>query len=606
MGLYAGMMNEGQKREYSDRELFIRYVKRVSPFRKSILLISLFIFVSSIAEILNPLLIGVTVNEVSKSNSNLMVVLTTGGIYLLLSILLWIMFFLRRREIGKFVPSFLENIRMDIFDKLQEQDMSFFDKHLSGRLNTRVSNDALEFGNTTLLLADTLGNLLISILTFGMLLWLNLTLALISLIALPFILILVISLRHLVRIVSRAYRKAIGDVNAAMVESIEGIHICKSYGQESTVSGQFHEINKGYFKASFRITSITHMWRPILEIIASVTLILVIFYGGQLVFEGISNPGTIFMFILYLQKFFRPIMVLSVFFPQLSSGMASYERILDILDSEPNIRQNPNAADVGMLEGDIKIKDLDFCYREREWVFSGLNLHIEKGEKLAIVGQTGAGKTSLVSLLTRYYEFQGGSIEIDNVNIKDMTLESFRRNLGMVQQDVFLFSGTIEENIRYGRQEASEEDLSRAIKIVHLEELIEYLPEGLQTQIGERGKGLSAGQKQLISFARAILTDPRILILDEATSSVDAYTEAIIQEALEGLLSDRTSIIIAHRLSTIVSADRIIVMDNGQIVEEGTHKSLLTQGGKYAKLYKQYFEHQSLDWKPSQVSLKIE
>ncbi len=606
MGLYAGMMNEGQKREYSDRELFIRYVKRVSPFRKSILLISLFIFVSSIAEILNPLLIGVTVNELSKSNINLMVVLSTGGIYLLLSILLWIMFFLRRREIGKFVPSFLENIRMDIFDKLQEQDMSFFDKHLSGRLNTRVSNDALEFGNITLLLADTLGNLLISILTFGMLLWLNLTLALISLIALPFILILVISLRRLVRIVSRAYRKAIGDVNAAMVESIEGIHVCKSYGQETTVSGQFHEINKGYFKASFRITSITHMWRPLLDTIASVTLILVIFYGGQLVFEGISNPGTIFMFILYLQKFFQPIMVLSVFFPQLSAGMAAYERILDILDSEPNVRQNPNAADVGMLEGDIEIKDLDFCYREGEWVFNGLNLHIEKGEKLAIVGQTGAGKTSLVSLLTRYYEFQGGSIEIDRVNVKDMTLESFRRNLGMVQQDVFLFSGTIEENIRYGRQDASEEDLSRVIKIVHLEELIEYLPEGLQTQIGERGKGLSAGQKQLISFARAILTDPRILILDEATSSVDAYTEAIIQEALEGILSDRTSIIIAHRLSTIVSADRIIVMDNGQIVEEGTHKSLLTQGGKYAKLYKQYFEHQSLDWKPSQVSLKIE
>ncbi|NVM16147.1 MAG: ABC transporter ATP-binding protein [Candidatus Lokiarchaeota archaeon] len=605
MGLYAGMMNEGQKREYKDRELFIRYVKRVSPFRKNILLIALFIFVSSIAEILNPLVIGMTVDELSKSNSNLSVVLSTGGIYLLLSILLWIMFFLRRKEIGKFVPSFLENLRMDIFDKLQEQDMSFFDKHLSGRLNTRVSNDALEFGNTTLLLADTLGNLLISLLTFGMILWLNKTLALISLIALPFILILVISLRRLVRIVSRAYRKAIGDINSAMVESIEGIHVCKSYGQESTVAGQFHEINKGYFKASFRITSITHMWRPLLETIASVTLILVIFYGGQLVFQGISNPGTIFMFILYLQKFFRPIMVLSVFFPQLSSGMAAYERILDILDSEPRVKQNPNATDVGLLEGEIEIKDLDFCYREGEWVFNGLDLHIKKGEKLAIVGQTGAGKSSLVSLLTRYYEFQGGSIEIDSVNIRDMTLESFRRNLGTVQQDIFLFSGTIEENIRYGRRDASEEDLWRAIKIVHLEELIEYLPEGLQTQIGERGKGLSAGQQQLISFARAILIDPRILILDEATSSVDAYTEAIIQEALEVLLSNRTSIIIAHRLSTIVNADRIIVMENGQIVEEGTHKSLLTQEGKYAKLYKQYFEHQSLDWEPSHVSLKI-
>ncbi|NHJ22070.1 MAG: ABC transporter ATP-binding protein [Candidatus Lokiarchaeota archaeon] len=312
------------------------------------------------------------------------------------------------------------------------------------------------------------------------------------------------------------------------------------------------------------------------------------------------------MFILYLLQFYRPIMVLSTFFPQLSSGMAAYERVLDILDSEPNVKQHPNAIDVGVLKGDITIKEVNFRYREGDWIFNGLNLHIKKGEKLAVVGHTGAGKTSLVSLLTRYYEFQGGTIEIDGIDIRSMTLESLRKNLGTVQQDVFLFSGTIEENIRYGRQDASEEDLWRAIKIVHLEELIEYLPEGLQTQIGERGKGLSAGQQQLVSFARAILTDPQILILDEATSSVDAYTEAIIQEALERLLSNRTAIIIAHRLSTIVNADRIIVMDNGRIVEEGTHDFLLNQGGKYAKLYKQYFEHQSLDWEPSQVAIDVE
>jgi len=482
--------------------------------------------------------------------------LAVGGLYLILSILLWIMFFLRRKEIGKFVPFFLEKLRMKIFDKLQEQDMSFFDKHLSGKLNTRVSNDALDFGNTTLLLADTLGNLLISLITFGVLLWLNLTLALVTLIAIPFIFILVLSLRRVVKIVSRAYRKAIGSVNAAMVESIEGIHVSKSYGQESTVSRQFKETNRQYFKAGFRITSVTHMWRPLLEIIASITLFTVIFIGGQFVFQGITNP---------------------------------------VIDSEPNVRQNPNAIDVGTLEGEIIFKDIDFCYREGEWIFNRLNLHIKKGEKLAIVGHTGSGKTSLVSLLARYYEFQGGSIEIDGINIRDMSLHSYRKNLGNVQQDVFLFSGTIEENIRYGRQEASEEDLQNVINTVHLEELIEYLPEGLQTQIGERGKGLSAGQQQLVSFARALLTDPRILILDEATSSVDAYTEAIIQEALEELLSNRTSIIIAHRLSTIVNADRIIVMDNGQIVEEGTHNSLLAQGGKYATLYKQYFEQMIKD-----------
>jgi len=606
MGLYAGMSNEEQKRVYSDRELLVRYIKGIAPFRKSVILISLFIFVSAIGETINPLLIGIAIDELSSDSSNPLIILGIGGLYFIVIILLWIMFFLRRKEIGKFVPYFLKKLRMKIFDKLQEQDMSFFDKHLSGKLNTRVSNDALDFGNTTLLLADTFGNLLISLLTFGMLLLLNLTLALYTLITIPFIFLLVISLRRLVKVVARVYRKAIGSVNAAMVESIEGIHVSKSYGQESTVSKQFQETNRKYFKAGFRVTSVTHMWRPLLETIASITLILIIFYGGQFVFKGVTNPGTIFMFILYLQKFFRPIMVLSVFFPQLSQGMAAYERILDIIDSEPNVRQNQNTIEIDTLEGEIIFKDVDFGYREGGWVFKGLNLHIKKGEKIAIVGHTGAGKTSIVSLLTRYYEFQRGSIEIDGIDIRDMSLNSYRRNLGNVQQEVFLFSGTIEENIRYGRQEASEEDLWKAIKTVHLEELIEYLPEGLQTTIGERGKGLSAGQQQLVSFARAILTDPRILILDEATSSVDAYTEAIIQEALEELLSNRTSIIIAHRLSTIVNADRIIVMDKGQIVEEGTHKSLLLQEGKYATLYKQYFEHQSLDWEPHREPLKIE
>ncbi|MFW9818551.1 MAG: ABC transporter ATP-binding protein [Candidatus Thorarchaeota archaeon] len=596
MGIYSGINSEQTKRKYSDRELFVRYIKRVAQFKRNIMLISLFVLISAIAEIINPLLVGFAIDELSKLNPNIFLALVAGLVYIILSILIWVMFFFQRREIGKFAPFFLDILRMDIFDKLQEQDMSFFDKFESGRLNSRVSNDALDFGNTTILITNTVGNFLISILTFGILLWLNLTLALITLASVPIIIVLMFSLRKLARIVSRSYRKSIGNINAAMVESIEGIHVCKSYGQEATVSEQFNETNKNYFKTGFKLTATTHMWRPLLETVAGITLIIIVYYGGQFVIQGITNPGTIYMFILYLQRFFRPIMVVALFFPQLSAGMAAYERILDILDSQPEVKQNPNAIEVEKLEGEIVFENVDFCYKEGEWVFKDLNLRIERGEKLAIVGHTGAGKSSLVKLLSRYYEFQGGSIKIDGYDIRNIKLDSYRRNIGMVHQDVFLFSGTIEENIRYGRRDASEKDLLNAIKTVHAEELIAYLPRKLQTEIGERGRGLSAGQKQLISFARALLLNPNILILDEATSSVDAYTEALIQEALEVLLSDRTSIIIAHRLSTVLTADRIIVMEKGKVIEEGTHESLLTKGGKYGKLYKQYFEHQSLDW----------
>ncbi|TXT58086.1 MAG: putative multidrug export ATP-binding/permease protein [Promethearchaeota archaeon] len=571
MGLYSSLSEKKEKRKYSDLELFRRYLKRIIPYKKNIILISIFILISTLAEIINPLLLGYIVDELSAGSGNIFLMILAGIGYTSLSIVIWIMFYARIKELGKFVPYFLEELRMDIFDKIQEQDMRFFDNYQSGELNSRVLNDALDFGDTTHLITETLANLLISVLTFVILLWLNLFLALITLAAIPFLFLLMLSLRRLARKVSRRYRSSIEDVNKAMVESIEGILVSKSYGQEAKVSSNFEEINKNYFLSAFKLTATTHMWRPLLDVVSSITLVIVLYFSSQLVAQDIERPG-------------------------LSSGMAAYERILDVLNSEPRVQQNPTKLEDEKLEGDIKFKNIDFYYNENNFIFKNLNLEIQKGEKLAIVGHTGAGKTSLVSLLTRFYEFQGGEIFIDRKDIRQIPLEVLRKNIGLVQQEIFLFSGTIEDNIRYGKRDASKKELWNAIRTVHAEELISYLPEGLDTHVGERGRGLSTGQRQLISFARAVLSDPSILILDEATSSVDAYTETIIQEALEELLKDRTSIIIAHRLSTVIDADRIIVMDQGKIVEEGTHQNLLKKGGKYMELYRKYFEHQSIDW----------
>ncbi|MFX0082435.1 MAG: ABC transporter ATP-binding protein [Candidatus Hodarchaeota archaeon] len=606
MGLYAGLMKEDQKRNYSDRELFSRYIKRITPFKNSVIRIALFIVISAGADILNPLLLSYILDEFIKIESNYFLIFGASILYIILYGVIWLMFYLQYKEIARFVPFFAERLRMDIFDKLQEQDMSFFDTHQTGGLNTRVTNDVVDFGDITFLIVETIGNLFLSGLTLGILIWLNTFLAVIALSTVPLILLMMFSLRKLARTVSRKYRRALDNVNISMVELVEGIHVCKSYGQESMVSEQFDVTNKNYFKSGFRLTAVTHLWRRLLGFVSTLTFIIIMYIGSQFVFRELLSLGRLFIFYLYLPTFFRPIMVLATFFPQFSTGMAAYERILEILDAKPNVNQNPDAINVGEIKGEIEFENVDFSYNSNEWVFKGLNLKIEKGEKLAIVGHTGSGKTSLVSLLARYYEFQGGSIKIDGIDIRDITLESYRKNLGMVPQEVFLFSGTIEENIRYGRQDASEEDLWKAATAVHAEELIEYLPEGFQTQVGERGKGVSAGQRQLISFARALLTDPKILILDEATSSVDAYTEAVIQEALDVLLSNRTSIIIAHRLSTVINADRTLVMDHGQIIEEGDHFSLLAKGGKYAQLYKQYFEHQSLDWHPTYSTSEVQ
>ncbi|TET30781.1 MAG: ABC transporter ATP-binding protein [Candidatus Heimdallarchaeota archaeon] len=592
MGLFRSALRDKEERNYSDKELFKRYIKRLAPYKKNIVLIALFIVFQAIAAVISPLLVGFVTDELGLATPRYVLTILAAVGFLFLYLINWAAFAMQQVQSGKYVPFFLEDLRLELFSKLQEQDMTFFDERMSGKLNSIVVNDTLDFSSTAILISNTIGSIIISLGILGVLFYYNWILALITLAAIPVLFILMYILRGLAKRVSKSYREAISSVNSAMVEAIEGIQVSKSFGQEINVASQFEDINQNYFRSWMRLTATTHFWRPLLNTITAVILCLVLYFGIDMAISA----GLLVMFVLYLETFFRPVMQLARFFPELSAGMAAYERILSIMDSEPIVQQKADAQPLVEIKGNIQFEHINFWYDRDNVVFEDLNLTIHKGEKLAIVGHTGSGKTSLVSLLSRYYEFQGGDILIDGQSIRNYTLESYRKQFGKVEQNVYLFPGSIKENVQYGREGVTDEEIWRVLDIVQASEFIHRLPNGLETIIGDRGRDLSVGQRQLISFARAILLNPKILILDEATSSVDAYTEAMIQEALEKMLEDRTAIIVAHRLSTIVNADRIIVMDNGDIVEEGTHEELLNLQGKYASLYNQYFVHQTLDW----------
>ncbi|MFW9916152.1 MAG: ABC transporter ATP-binding protein [Candidatus Thorarchaeota archaeon] len=606
--LFHGLEAKDFQRQYTDRELIKRFLKRVGPFKLQISIIFLFILLQTVVVLLSPLLLGATVNELSRgSDAEENKLLALACLYLCAYVLIWIFNFGIQWTMAYFVPQYMQDLRMEIFWSLQKQDMKFFDQRESARLTTRVANDASDFGSTLFVITFGFENILVVILSFAILLMLSVPLTLMSLLLIPSILVVSLFFRKLAHATNKSYRRAVAAVNASMAQSIEGIQIAKSFGQEAYSLGKFCEVNQRHFEAGFRRNIVMGSLFPTLDLLTGLVLVGLIFFGGTGVIEGSGlSAGDLYVFILYLQRFFFPIMVLTTLYTQFHAGMAAYERILDILDTRPEVQQIGSFDSPSESGGEIAFKNVDFSYVEGQPVFSNFSIHIPTGENLAVVGHTGAGKTSLIGILQRFYEFQGGQILIDGVDIREYSLETLRYRLGTVQQEPFLFSGTVRENILYGRRDATEEDLLRAIRVVHADEFINYLPQGLNSPVGERGSLLSTGQRQLVAFARALLANPRILILDEATSSVDAYTEAVIQEALESLMKGRTSIVIAHRLSTIKNADRIIVLENGRIVEEGNHDLLMEKKGKYYQLYSTYFKHQSLDWKPELPAPAVE
>lgn len=484
------------------------------------------------------------------------------------------------------------NIRQDIFSHIQGLSISYFDKNPVGRLVTRVTNDTETLNE---MYTSVLVSLFKDIFILGgiivVMLKMNYKLALLSFSLIPFILVASIIFRKKIRVVYRLGRAQLAKINATLNENITGMKTIQIFKKEDKIFKQFDKINTDYLNTSQKEVSIYAMFRPAIEIIRSLGFALLIYYGGGQVISNYIEFGVLYAFVDYLQKFFDPILDLTEKYNILQSAMASSERIFAILDEENHIENIENPVPIKEIKGKIEFKNVWFAYEGENWVLKDVNFTIEPGEMVAFVGATGAGKTSIINLISRFYDIQKGEILIDGINIKKYDKYELRRHIGVVLQDVFIFTGNIKDNIRLNNSSITDEEIVEISKYVNAHHFIEKLPQGYNEPVMERGATLSSGERQLLAFARTLAFNPSVLILDEATSNIDTETELLIQDALEKLTKNRTTIAVAHRLSTIQNSDKIIVLSKGEIKEMGNHQELLEQEGLYYELYKlQYKE----------------
>ncbi len=485
----------------------------------------------------------------------------------------------------------LQDLRERVFTHLQAMSIGFFTRRSPGVLISRMTNDIealnqlVTSGVVTLLSS---GLTLIGVVVIMLLL--DLQLALVTFLTLPLLLLASVVFRIISHGAYQATRERIAAVTAYLQETLSGVRVVRSFGQERRHAEAMDELNEANREANMRTVYLNATYFPAVELLAAVATAVIIFYGGTLVIDDAIQIGVVVAFIGYLQVFFDPIQQLSQLYTTYQQGMAALDKIFELLDTEPDMTDAPDAIDLGRLRGEIAMEGVWFAYADEEWALREIDLHVPPGQTLALVGATGAGKSTLAKLVARFYDPQRGSVAVDGHDLREVRQGALRGQLGIVPQEGFLFSGSVRENIAFGRPGASLEEIEAAAAAVGATEFIAALPERIETQVGERGVQLSAGQRQLVAFARALLAEPRILILDEATSNVDVRTEKTIERGLERLLAGRTAIVIAHRLSTIRRAGKIVVLEGGRIAESGSHDELIEAGGPYSRLYGAWVE----------------
>lgn len=593
MGMIRAQVDDDLLGKAYDSRIARRLVGFLLPYRKRLVLVTALVLVGTAADLLLPTLFARAIDEVSNERRSWMINVIGASFVAVIGIrflAMWGQFFFAQWLANRVVF----DIRNRMFRHLQRLSIGYIDRRGVGAVMTRIQNDVAViqemFSDTVI---GIISNVLVLVGIIAIMLITNWKMALLGFTVLPIMLIVMRYWQRYAKAAYRATRRTMSIVNANLAESIDGMRVAQAYTREPVNMAWFRKINGDNLAASVDAAKYSSILFPTVSFLSAASTAMIVYVGGRFVFSEALTVGQLVLFVAMIDRFFAPIRDLSQQYSTMQSAMAAGERIFEVLDVEPEVQDKPDAYELPEVTGAVDYNDVVFGYGETE-ILHHIDLHVKPGETVAFVGETGAGKSSMVNLLMRFSDVWSGSITIDGHDIRNVTQRSLRSQLGIVLQDTFLFGGTVRDNISYPRTDASIQEIERAAREVGAHDFISRLPDGYDTEVQERGASLSVGQRQLVSFARALLADPKILILDEATSSIDTQTEKLIQAALRRLLIGRTSFVIAHRLSTIREADKVVVMNLGEIVEMGTHDELMARGGMYYNLYTMQWQDQGV------------